>query len=44
MPGAAFAPYAARSIEAKLPYEELKKLMNESMPESLPGIKLEWYK
>lgn len=44
VPGAAFAPYAARSIEAKLSYEGLKKLMSKSMPESLSGIKLEWYK
>lgn len=44
VPGAAFAPYAARSIGGALPYEELKKLMNETMPQSLPGIKLEWYK
>lgn len=44
VPGESFAPYAARSIEGKLPYEELKKLMNESLPRSLPDIKLEWYK
>lgn len=44
VPGEDFAPYAQRSIEGKLPYEELKKIMNEDMPKSLPGIKLEWYK
>ncbi len=47
VPGEAFAPFAARSIERddkKLPYEELKKLFNESMPQSLPGVKLEWHR
>lgn len=42
--GEDFAPFAARSIEGKLPYDELKRIMNESMPDSLPDIKLEWYK
>jgi hypothetical protein len=44
VPGKDFAPFAQRSIETKLPYEELKRLINESLPLSLPGIKLEWYK
>jgi len=44
VPGAMFAPYAQRSIEGKLPYDEFKNFMNETMPESMPGIKLEWYK
>lgn len=44
VPGAAFAPYAARSLEGKLPYEEFKKVMNDSMPASLPGIQMEWYR
>lgn len=44
VPGEAFAPYAQRSIEGKMPFEELKKIMNEEMPKSLFGIKLEWYK
>jgi hypothetical protein len=42
--GEDFAPFASRSIGGKLPFDELKKLMNEHMPTSLPGIKLEWCK
>lgn len=44
VPGALFAPYAQRSIQGSLPYDDFKKVMAETLPESMPGIKLEWYK
>jgi hypothetical protein len=43
VPGSAFAPYAQRSIEGKLSYDEFKKMMEETLPSSIPGMKLEWH-
>ena len=42
VPGSLFAPYAARGIGAEMPYEELRRILDKSLPLSLPGIDLLW--
>ena len=43
VPGSVFAKYAVRGISIGLPFAELRTTLEASLPQSLPGLQMDWY-
>jgi hypothetical protein len=43
VPGSVFAKYAVRGISIGLPFAELRTTLEASLPQSLPGLKMDWH-